>query len=187
MLAGSLLLSAFCHLVLAGSLLLFAFCCHRQRRLLRQAAALIVRRRLLPSETFRFAPSRRLPLRSFRVLATSVARPGASRSAFAPPIHMAMGGHGFREGTACACLSDDRSRLPRQHHTSTPHRQHIGNNHDLTPPQPLYQLINWHLNRHLRKRPCRWYRWLAVTEWHQVLAERLSAVTLSARCWPAIS
>ena len=23
---------------------------------------------------------------------------------------MAMGGHGFREGTACACLADDRSR-----------------------------------------------------------------------------
>ena len=35
-----------------------------------------------------------------------VARPGASRSVFAPPIHMAMGGHGFREGTAC--------RPPRQ-------------------------------------------------------------------------
>ena len=30
-----------------------------------------------------------------------VARPGASRSVFAPPIHMAMGGHGFREGTVC--------------------------------------------------------------------------------------
>ena len=72
-----------------------------RRRQLRQATATIARRRQLPSETFRFAPSRRLPLRSLRVLATSVARPGASRSAFAPPIHMAMGGHGFREGTAC--------------------------------------------------------------------------------------
>ena len=64
----------------------------------------------MPSETFRFAPSRRLSLRSCRVLATTVARPGASRSAFAPPIHMAMGGHGFREGTACACLANKHLR-----------------------------------------------------------------------------
>ena len=71
--------------------------------LARQAGAVIGESggRQLPSETFRFAPSRRSSLRSCRVLATSVARPGASRSAFAPPIHMAMGGHGFREGTSC--------------------------------------------------------------------------------------
>ena len=41
-----------------------------RRRPLRQATATIARRRQLPSETFRFAPSRRSSLRSFRVLAT---------------------------------------------------------------------------------------------------------------------
>ena len=53
-----------------NSITAIAHCHHRQRRLLRQAAATNARRRLLPSETFRFAPSRRSSLRSFRVLAT---------------------------------------------------------------------------------------------------------------------
>ena len=138
----------------------------------RRAAAGTVRRRLLPSETFRFAPSRRSSLRSCRVLATSVARPGASRSAFAPPIHMAMGGHGFREGTAC--------RLPRQHHTPPSYRQHSRS--DTSPT-----ILPTHLNRHLRMHPRRRYRWLAVTQGHQVLTEGHSAATLSVRCCPAIS
>ena len=143
-----------------------------RRRQLRQATATIARRRQLPSETFRFAPSRRLPLRSLRVLATFVARPGASRSAFAPPIHMAMGGHGFREGTAC--------RLPRQHHTPPSYRQHSRS--DTSPT-----ILPTHLNRHLRMHPRRRYRWLAVTQGHQVLTEGHSAATLSVRCCPAIS
>ena len=96
-------------------------CCHRPA----QAAALRnLPLRSIPSLVPAFMPG----------LSDTVARPGASRSAFAPPIHMAMGGHGFREGTAC--------RLPRQHHTPPPHRQLSGNTHDLTPPQPFYQLIS---------------------------------------------
>ena len=68
----------------------------------------------LPPSPAQAAALRNLPLRSIPSLVPAfipglsdiVARPGASRSAFAPPIHMAMGGHGFREGTAC--------RPPRQ-------------------------------------------------------------------------
>ena len=78
-----------------------------RRRLLRQTTATIARRRPLPSETFRFAPSR------------------------PPPIHMAMGGHGFREGTACRLPRQPPRqpprrpprRPPRQHHTPPPLRQ----------------------------------------------------------------
>ena len=101
--------------------------CHRGAG----TTAIIARRRPLPSETFRFAPSRRSSLRSFRVLATLSLAPALH--AVPSPTH--SHGHGrpwvsrghslppASPTTAPACLADDRARLPRQHHTPPPHRQ----------------------------------------------------------------
>ena len=122
-----------------------------RRRLLRQAQAASTGR--CHHRQAQAAALRNLPLRSIPSLVPAfmpglsdiVARPGASRSAFAPPIHMAMGGHGFREGTACACLANHRAdrRANITHRLLTGNspatlRQLSGNSHDLRPPQPLY-------------------------------------------------
>ena len=101
-----------------------------RRRQLRQATATIARRRQLPSETFRFAPSRRLSLRSFRVLATLSLAPALHAVPSRHPFTWPWAAMGFARAQPAACRAN------------ITHRLLTGNTHDLTPPQPFYQLIS---------------------------------------------
>ena len=95
-------------------------CHHRQRR-------------LLPSETFRFAPSRRSSLRSFRVLATLSLAPALHAVPSRHPFTWPWAAMGFARAQPAARLANNCSRLPRRrprppvsptsHTASSPARQ----------------------------------------------------------------
>ena len=105
------------------------------------------------------AALRNLPLRSIPSLATAFT-PGLSDICRSPRRFTQCLRATHSHGHGRPWVSRGHSlRLPRQHHTPTPLRQHIGNTHNLTPPQPLYQFIN----RHLRKHPRRRSQWFAVS------------------------
>ena len=88
-----------------NSITAIAHCHHRQRRLLRQVAATNARRRPLPSETFRFAPSRRSSLRSFRVLATLSLAPALHAVPSRHPFTWPWAAMGFARAQPAACLA----------------------------------------------------------------------------------